>query len=67
MTAPGKVKRKSKFFSTAEREEGFLAAIKKYPGLQVISDNQYAGDTSDKAQTVAANMVDELRKANGIY
>ena len=53
--------------STAEREEGFLTAIKKYPGLQVISDNQYAGDTSDKAQTVAANMVDELRKADGIY
>jgi ribose transport system substrate-binding protein len=53
--------------STEEREKGFLDAIKKSPDLQVISENQHAGATSDKAQTVAANMVDVLRQADGVY
>src|SRR5919109_2760271 len=36
--------------STTEREEGFLEAIKKYPGIQVISSNRYAGATAAEAQ-----------------
>src|SRR5438105_1334516 len=53
--------------STAQREQGFLDAIKKSPDIKVTSDNQYAGDTSDKAQTIATNMLDVLREAQGIY
>lgn len=53
--------------STQEREAGFLDAIAKFPGIHMISDTQYAGATSDVAQTKAANMVDELRKADGVY
>ena len=53
--------------STQEREAGFMDAIKKFPGIKVVSDNQYAGATADVAQTKAANMVDELRKADGVY
>lgn len=36
--------------SSHEREEGCLAALaKEFPGVEVISSNEYAGDTADKA------------------
>ena len=36
--------------SSHEREEGFLAALaKEFPAVEVISSNEYAGDTADKA------------------
>ena len=53
--------------STMAREAGFLDAIKKYPGIQVISDRSYAGATQAEAQTKAMQMVDTLREANGIF
>src|SRR5579884_3963073 len=53
--------------STEQRESGFLDAIHKHPDIQMISDNQYAGATSDVAQTKAANMIDTLRQADGVY
>ena len=53
--------------STAERENGFLEAIRKFPDIHIISDKQYSGATSDVAQTKAANMLDELRMADGVY
>lgn len=53
--------------STAEREAGFVDAIKKHPDIKIISDNQYAGPTSDTAQTAAARMLDVLGQAQGVY
>jgi ribose transport system substrate-binding protein len=53
--------------STAEREAGFLEALKAAPGLSVISDNRYAGATAGEAKTSALNMVDKLREADGIF
>ena len=35
--------------STDAREEGFLAGIKAFPGIEVISSNQYAGATTASA------------------
>ncbi|HTM56644.1 MAG TPA: substrate-binding domain-containing protein [Pirellulales bacterium] len=36
--------------SSHEREEGCLAALaKEFPAIEVISSNEYAGDTADKA------------------
>ncbi|HET9929724.1 MAG TPA: substrate-binding domain-containing protein [Polyangiaceae bacterium] len=35
--------------STHEREEGFLEAVKKHPGLELVSDNQYGGATTETA------------------
>lgn len=35
--------------STEGREKGFLASIKKYPGITVLSGNQYGGPTTDTA------------------
>ena len=53
--------------STDEREAGFLEAIAKYPGLTVISKEQFGGATQDSAKTVAMNMMDTLAQANGIF
>ena len=52
--------------STTKREEGFLSQIAEFPGIEVISENQYAGDRT-KAQNKALNMEDTLREAAGIF
>jgi ribose transport system substrate-binding protein len=53
--------------STAEREAGFLSAIGKYPNIEVISDNVYAGATQAEAQTKAMQMIDTFRQADGLF
>lgn len=53
--------------STEAREAGFLDAMKKYPGIQIISDNNFGGATMGEAQTKAMQMVDVLKQANGIF
>lgn len=49
--------------STAERERGFLDAIKKFSAIQVVSSNQYAGATTETAYRAAENLLSPLRKA----
>ncbi|QOV88581.1 ABC transporter substrate-binding protein [Humisphaera borealis] len=53
--------------STAEREAGFMDAMKEAPGITLISSNQYAGATADSAQKKAESMLDVLRDADGIF
>ncbi len=53
--------------STKKREEGFLSAVKKATGIQIISDNRYAGATMGEAKDSAMQMVDTLKEADGIY
>jgi ribose transport system substrate-binding protein len=53
--------------STAEREEGFLEAMKANPGIEVISSDQYAGEGADTAKDKSQNMLDTLRQADGIF
>lgn len=52
--------------STLEREEGFLEEIKKSPGIQVVSDNQYGGATASQAQDTAMNLLQSLVTADGL-
>jgi ribose transport system substrate-binding protein len=52
--------------SAGQREAGFLEAIKKFPDIQVI-DNRYSGTTAIEAQSVALDMLDELKQADGIF
>ena len=52
--------------STLEREAGFLAVMKKYPGITVIVDNRYGGATISSAQDAAMNLIDKVREADGI-
>ena len=53
--------------STLEREAGFLAVMKKYPGITVIVDNRYGGATISSAQDAAMNLIDKVREADGIF
>jgi ribose transport system substrate-binding protein len=53
--------------STVAREAGFLTAMKKSPGITMISDNEYGGATQGEAQTKAMQMIDSLKQADGIF
>ena len=51
--------------STDHREDGFLAQLKKYPGLEVVSSNQHAGATAESAYKASENLLAKLRTADG--
>lgn len=54
--------------STTHREEGFLAEMKKFaPAIQLVSANQYAGVTMEKAYQVAQNLVNRHPDADGVF
>ena len=55
--------------STEERERGFIETIKaKYPKITFLSDDQYAGPTSDTAQTKAQSLVTRYRgQVDGVF
>ncbi len=44
--------------STEQREAGFMQEMKaKFPGLEVVSSNQYAGPTRDTAKAASENLL----------
>jgi ribose transport system substrate-binding protein len=43
--------------STHNREEGFLEAIRKFPEIKVVSDNQYGGATTESAFSASENLL----------
>jgi len=47
--------------STQQREQGFLDAIAKYPGIKVVSANQYGGATTETAYKASENLLAPLR------
>jgi ribose transport system substrate-binding protein len=51
--------------STHDREEGFLEAVKKTPGLEVVSDNQYGGATTESAFAASESLLLAQKAANG--
>lgn len=55
--------------STTEREEGFLSEIKaKYPNIEIVSSDQYAGATRDTAKRASENLLNRFgRDINGIF
>lgn len=47
--------------STTEREEGFLSEIKaKFPNLELVSTDQYAGATRDTAKRASENLLNRF-------
>src|SRR5216684_3154915 len=45
-------------FSTEQREKGFIERMKAaYPGIVLVSSNQFAGATRDTAKTAAENLL----------
>ena len=55
--------------STQDREDGFLEEIKaKFPGIEVISSDQYAGATRDKAKQASENLLNRFGdEVQGIF
>ena len=53
----------------ANREEGFLEVMKsEFPGIQMISSNQYAGVTRDSAKRASENLLSRFgRTVDGIF
>jgi ribose transport system substrate-binding protein len=51
--------------STHEREEGFLEAVKKVPEIEVVSDNQYGGATTETASSASESLLLAKNAAKG--
>jgi ribose transport system substrate-binding protein len=52
--------------STYEREEGFLEALRGEIGIRVVSQEQYAGATTESAQKAGENLIARFREGNGL-
>ena len=54
--------------STEAREAGFLEALKRHPGLQLVSADQYAGATRETAFQAAQNLLNRFGKdPSGVF
>jgi ribose transport system substrate-binding protein len=51
--------------STTKREEGFLAAMKAHPAVQVVSANQYVGTDVEEAYKRTESILSGYRKPDG--
>jgi ribose transport system substrate-binding protein len=52
--------------STMNREKGFLDAMKEIaPEIQIVSDNQYGGATTESSYQASENLLAPLRKPDG--
>ncbi len=54
--------------SSTNREEGFLAAIRgRFPGIEILSDNQYAGITTETAYRTCENLLNRFPDVEAIF
>jgi ribose transport system substrate-binding protein len=54
--------------STTERERGFTDTMKsQFPGIQFLSDNQYAGATTETAFTASENILNTYSNPDAIF
>ena len=54
--------------STEAREAGFLDALKKHPGIKIISSDQHAGATRELAYQASQNLLNRFgREVNGVF
>ena len=51
--------------STTRREEGFLAALKQHPGIELVSVNQYGGADVEGAYRRGEALLSSLKTADG--
>jgi ribose transport system substrate-binding protein len=55
-------------FSTEQREKGFEEKIKTFPGITLISSNQYAGATRDTAKSATENLLNRYgNEIDGLF
>lgn len=54
--------------STMERERGFLDTMaKEFPGIQIVSSDQYGGATTETAYAKAENLLNRFSELEGIF
>lgn len=53
--------------SNSNREDGFIDEMKKHPGIEMISSNQYAGATIESAYAAAQNLLNRFGEIDGIF
>ena len=54
--------------STEKRENGFLEALKAFPGITLVSSDQYAGPTRETAYQASQNLLNRFGKeVDGIF
>jgi ribose transport system substrate-binding protein len=54
--------------STTAREDGFLAEITEIaPDIELLTTNQYAGSTMEKALQVSQNLLNRFPEVEGVY
>ena len=54
--------------STMARESGFLSTLaQKFPGIKVVSSNQYGGATTETAYTASENLLSTYKNVQGIF
>ncbi|HYM09652.1 MAG TPA: substrate-binding domain-containing protein, partial [Bryobacterales bacterium] len=53
--------------STMNREQGFLDEIRNHPGIQILSDNQYGGITTETAYQTGENLLNRFPNVDGIF
>jgi ribose transport system substrate-binding protein len=51
----------------SDREEGFLEAMSKHTGIQVIEKNRFVSGTIEEATSECMKMEDKLKSADGIF
>ena len=51
--------------STSNREQGFLDAMREFPGIEVVSANQYGGATTETAYKAGENLLAALQAPGG--
>ncbi len=51
--------------STTAREQGWLDTIKQFPGIAVVSSNQYGGSVAETAYRASENLLAPYRKPDG--
>jgi len=51
--------------STLERERGWQDAVKSFPEIQIMSDNQYGGVTTESAYQMSENILSSLTGTDG--
>jgi ribose transport system substrate-binding protein len=55
--------------STEQREQGFIEKMKsEFPGIQIVSSNQFAGATRDTAKTATENLMNKYgNEVQGLF
>jgi ribose transport system substrate-binding protein len=53
---------------TRQREEGFLATLRaEFPGIEVVSENQYAGPSTEKAYQTMENLLARFGSVDAVF